>query len=207
MEETEESTEVEEETKPESETETVSEAIEESKEETEPATEEETIEETQPESQAETKAVKPEVVPKKKKTATDSEAERVDGGVTLTGLLETVVSGLRSVASKAISFFRLGEDDEDSGSESSLKGLPESTETSRLDPLDSSIKDWTFIAYDHRTEGEIHFNKKDMDLKAGESDSYNAYADSQGDGTLEGAVYGLFAATAPPPGWAFRCSL
>ncbi len=39
--------------------------------------------------------------------------------------------------------------------------------------------------YDHRTEGEIHINKKDMDLSRGET---------QGDGTLEGAVYGLFAA-------------
>jgi hypothetical protein len=190
VEETEESTEVEEEKEPESEPETISEAIEEFKDETEPVTEEE----TQPESQAETKAV----VSKKKQTATDSEAERVNGGVTLTGLLETVVSGLRSVANKAVSFFRLGEDDEDSGSASSLKGLLESTETSRLDPLDSSIKDWTFIAYDHRTEGEIHFNKKDMDLKAGESDSYSAYGDSQGDGILEGAVYGLFAATDIP---------
>ena len=48
--------------------------------------------------------------------------------------------------------------------------------------------------YDHRTEGEFHINKKDLDLSAGESNQYNAYGDTQGDGTLEGAVYGLFAA-------------
>lgn len=48
--------------------------------------------------------------------------------------------------------------------------------------------------YDHRTEGEIHINKKDMDLEAGESETYDSYGDAQGDGTLEGAVYGLFAA-------------
>lgn len=48
--------------------------------------------------------------------------------------------------------------------------------------------------YDHRTEGEVHINKKDMDLEAGESADYDAYGDAQGDGTLEGAVYGLFAA-------------
>lgn len=48
--------------------------------------------------------------------------------------------------------------------------------------------------YDHRTEGEIHFNKRDLDLKAKESGQYDAYADENGDGTLEGAVYGLFAA-------------
>ncbi len=48
--------------------------------------------------------------------------------------------------------------------------------------------------YDHRTEGEIHINKKDLDLAAGEDAAYSAYGDSQGDATLEGAVYGLFAA-------------
>ena len=48
--------------------------------------------------------------------------------------------------------------------------------------------------YDHRTEGEVHINKKDLDLKKGENESYNALGDSQGDATLEGAVYGLFAA-------------
>lgn len=48
--------------------------------------------------------------------------------------------------------------------------------------------------YDHRTEGEFHINKKDIDLASGESADYSAYGDAQGDGTLEGAVYGLFAA-------------
>lgn len=48
--------------------------------------------------------------------------------------------------------------------------------------------------YDHRTEGEFHINKKDMDLAAGESEQYDAYGDTQGDAALEGAVYGLFAA-------------
>lgn len=48
--------------------------------------------------------------------------------------------------------------------------------------------------YDHRTEGEIHINKRDMDLEAGESEAYDSYAQGQADTTLEGAVYGLFAA-------------
>ncbi len=48
--------------------------------------------------------------------------------------------------------------------------------------------------YDHRTEGELHINKRDMDLKEGESADYDSYGDSQGDAVLEGAVYGLFAA-------------
>lgn len=54
-------------------------------------------------------------------------------------------------------------------------------------------EDNTWRVYDHRTEGEIHFNKRDMDLAAKENDSYNAYADANGDGKMEGAVYGLFA--------------
>lgn len=48
--------------------------------------------------------------------------------------------------------------------------------------------------YDHRTEGELHINKRDMKLQSGESKDYSAYGDAQGDATLEGAVYGLFAA-------------
>lgn len=54
-------------------------------------------------------------------------------------------------------------------------------------------EDWWRI-YDHRTEGELHINKRDMDLKSGESRDYDSYGDSQGDAVLEGAVYGLFAA-------------
>ncbi len=52
----------------------------------------------------------------------------------------------------------------------------------------------TWKVFDHRTEGEIHLNKQDMDLAAKSGTDYDAYADSNGDGTLEGAVYGLFAA-------------
>ena len=62
--------------------------------------------------------------------------------------------------------------------------------------------------YDHRTEGEVHINKKDLDLKQGENESYNALGDSQGDATLEGAVYGLFAAEdLLHPDWENRGSL
>ena len=48
--------------------------------------------------------------------------------------------------------------------------------------------------YDHRTEAEFHINKTDLDLAAGETEDYDAYGGTQGDTTLEGAVYGLFAA-------------
>lgn len=56
------------------------------------------------------------------------------------------------------------------------------------------VECWTFIIYDHRTEGEIHFNKRDLDLVNGD-DYPETYAAENGDGTLEGAVYGLFAMT------------
>lgn len=48
--------------------------------------------------------------------------------------------------------------------------------------------------YDHRTEGRIHVNKRDLDLYRKENDVYSAYGEAEGDATLEGAVYGLFAA-------------
>ena len=40
-------------------------------------------------------------------------------------------------------------------------------ETSDVTPHTQGATDiecWTFIAYDHRTEGEIHFNKRDLNL-------------------------------------------
>jgi len=52
----------------------------------------------------------------------------------------------------------------------------------------------TFKAYDHRVPGQVHFNKRDMELREGESKNYDSFGDTQGDATLEGAVYGLFAA-------------
>ncbi len=49
--------------------------------------------------------------------------------------------------------------------------------------------------YDHRTEGEVHINKKDLDLKKGENESYNALLGLTGGcRRWKGAVYGLFAA-------------
>lgn len=53
---------------------------------------------------------------------------------------------------------------------------------------------YTFHIRDHRTEGEVHINKRDLELSRGESLNYDSYGESQGDGTLEGAVYGLYAA-------------
>ena len=159
----------------------------------------ESTEEIVIETQTETETTASTLEMVKKKIATDSQAKAVYGEVTLTGLLKKVVTGMKFAASKVVSLFSPAASyDEDSGSNSSLYSLPESTDTDRLSPLSSSTTDWTFTVYDHRTEGDVHFNKKDMDLKSGENGSYDAYGDAQGDGTLEGAVYGLFAAADIP---------
>lgn len=68
------------------------------------------------------------------------------------------------------------------------------TQASYVTPPEPRIIDWTFVVYDHRTEGEIHFNKRDFDLQDDEGTLFDAYAAENGDGALEGAVYGLFAA-------------
>ena len=51
---------------------------------------------------------------------------------------------------------------------------------------------YTFKVWDHRTEGEIYINKRDLELV--QADAEESYGRTQGDATLEGAVYGLFAA-------------
>lgn len=62
---------------------------------------------------------------------------------------------------------------------------------SHCNDTDGEGNEWR--VYDHRTSGEIHFNKRDMDLVNKENTDYNAYADANADGKMEGAVYGLFA--------------
>lgn len=49
-----------------------------------------------------------------------------------------------------------------------------------------------FRISNRRTEGEIHINKRDLELY--NQDPEGSYGQTQGDATLEGAVYGLFAA-------------
>ena len=58
--------------------------------------------------------------------------------------------------------------------------------------VDGAEEAWRI--YDHRTEGELHINKRDMALESQEKEGYSSYGDTQGDAALEGAVYGLFAA-------------
>ena len=100
------------------------------------------------------------------------------------------------------SFISLLSDDDEGSARSSSHSVRDSVTWTEdgpgnyVAPLTSDIVDHTFTVFDHRTEGEIHINKRDLDLRASEKDNaaYDAYADENGDGTLEGAVYGLFAA-------------
>ena len=62
---------------------------------------------------------------------------------------------------------------------------------SHCDDRDGEGNAWR--VYDHRTEGEIHFNKRDLNLDNAQSEQFDSYAQENGDGSLEGAVYGLFA--------------
>jgi len=86
------------------------------------------------------------------------------------------------------------------GSEWAFNGDPEPEFTNseieeiNQDDYEHDLIAHVFYVYDHRTEGEIHINKRDLDLENDENDNYGSYADANGDGDLEGAVYGLFAA-------------
>ena len=67
-------------------------------------------------------------------------------------------------------------------------------ETSENAPTEpGNVEDNTWRVYDHRFEGEITINKRDFSLIRAESSEFDSYAETNGDGTLEGAVYGLFA--------------
>ena len=67
-----------------------------------------------------------------------------------------------------------------------------------LEPMDPSDYGdplrclYRFKIWDHRTEGRIHINKRDLELYKGNPEG--SYGKTQGNATLEGAVYGLFAA-------------
>ena len=91
----------------------------------------------------------------------------------------------------------ISEDEEDSNSSGGSWEWDGVQEESEVPPIDQSSypSDYTGYSYvvkDHRTEGELHINKRDMELY--EKDGEGSYGKSQADATLEGAVYGLYAA-------------
>lgn len=107
--------------------------------------------------------------------------------------------GNPSVVSRIISFFSGdGEEEEDEGDDGSVTvSFPDFIDDD-LPPIDISAYGdpdtilYTFKVWDHRTEGRIHINKRDLELY--QADPEGSEGKTQGDATLEGAVYGLFAA-------------
>ena len=70
---------------------------------------------------------------------------------------------------------------------------PQEDDVDWIDPWGNADKvGYHFQVSDHRTEGEIHINKRDLELYNEDPDG--SYGKVQGDATLEGAVYGLYAA-------------
>lgn len=86
-----------------------------------------------------------------------------------------------------------GEDDEGEGGSWTWDGVMYDSEVPPIRQNDYSHSDtgYTFEVYDHRTEGQIHINKRDLELYR--QDAVSSYGKTQGDGTLQGAVYGLYA--------------
>ena len=96
------------------------------------------------------------------------------------------------------SFINFGTDSDDKDSDDSISinfELPEPEEDDEafIGAGDGSKVAHIFRVYNNRTEGEIHINKRDMELF--NKDKENSYGKAQGDATLEGAVYGLYAAS------------
>lgn len=140
--------------------------------------------------------------------ATDSNAikdkDRPEPSIERTGFLASARNALSKIWNSFTSILNMDDKDDDEGEVGdppSAGGvlrkqgdLFKPTEANSVTPPKNDIVDWTFVAYDHRTEGEIHFNKRDFDLSDDTSDTFGDYAQENSDGSLEGAVYGLFAA-------------
>lgn len=90
----------------------------------------------------------------------------------------------------------LSDDDDENGSGGSWQwdGVQQESEVApiRQSSYPSDHTGYSYLVKDHRTEGELHINKRDMELYA--KDGEDSYGKSQADATLEGAVYGLYAA-------------
>lgn len=124
-------------------------------------------------------------------TATSSNVIETDGTGCVVRIAEAAYESARNRYSVYGSDF---DDDWTTGGDVSLPE-PIDDDVPWIEPAGTADKiGYTFSIYNHRTEGELHINKRDMELWKGESADYSSYGQSQGDATLEGAVYGLYAA-------------
>ena len=86
------------------------------------------------------------------------------------------------------------EDEEGSGGHWEWDGVQEDSEVAHINQSDypADHTGFSYLVKDHRTEGELHINKRDLEIF--EKEGEESYGKSQADATLEGAVYGLYAA-------------
>lgn len=86
------------------------------------------------------------------------------------------------------------EDEDGEGGHWEWDGVQEESEVAPIKQSDypADYTGFSYLVKDHRTEGELHINKRDLELF--EKNEEGSYGKSQADATLEGAVYGLYAA-------------
>lgn len=85
------------------------------------------------------------------------------------------------------------EDEEEDGGSWEWDGVQEESEVAPINQgsFPADYTGYHYLVKNHRTEGELHINKRDKELFESSEDSYGK---TQADATLEGAVYGLYAA-------------
>lgn len=118
--------------------------------------------------------------------ATGSNAKRISGRATPSDAFASVFAVNRPMG--------ISDDEDEAGGDWEWDGIQEESEVPKIDQASypSDHTGYSFVVKDHRTEGELHINKRDMELY--EEDEEGSYGKSQADATLEGAVYGLYAA-------------
>lgn len=109
--------------------------------------------------------------------------------------IELATPSNASIYSLRIPTMRSEDEDEDgAGGHWEWDGVQEESEVAHINqsnyPADHT--GFSYLVKDHRTEGELHINKRDLELF--ETEGEESYGKSQADATLEGAVYGLYAA-------------
>ena len=119
--------------------------------------------------------------------ASKSEAEEIEEDI------EPATPSNASIYSLRIPSIRL-EDDGGAGGHWEWDGVQEESEVAHINQSNypADYTGFSYLVKDHRTEGELHINKRDLELF--EKEGEDSYGKSQADATLEGAVYGLYAA-------------
>lgn len=118
-------------------------------------------------------------------TASKSEAQKE---------IEEELATLSNASVYSLHIPSLRSDDDEAGGHWEWDGVQEESEVAPIRQSDypADYTGFSYLVKDHRTEGELHINKRDLELF--EKEEEDSYGKSQADATLEGAVYGLYAA-------------